>query len=62
MNDEIKKLDSNEHYICLGGCRAVLKKPGICQNPDCINHGHEFVRCNCTDGKHNNFEPIELKL
>ncbi|OGJ01230.1 hypothetical protein A3G53_03730 [Candidatus Nomurabacteria bacterium RIFCSPLOWO2_12_FULL_44_11] len=62
MDDREQKFKPEEHYICLGGCRGVSKKPGVCQTPDCVDHGHEMVRCSCTDGRHNNFEPLELKL
>lgn len=48
-----------KHYICLGGCRGVSDTPGVCQAPDCDNHKHELVECNCTDGKHNDFQPVE---
>jgi hypothetical protein len=41
----------------LGGCRGVSKTPGVCQAPDCANHNHELVKCDCTDGLHHNFEP-----
>ena len=60
--DQEETQKSDEHYICLGGCRGVSKKPGVCQTPDCANHHHELVRCHCKDGRHNNFEPLEIKL
>ena len=52
---------TGEHYICLGGCRGVSETPGVCQTPDCGNHNHELVKCDCTDGLHNNFKPKEEK-
>ncbi len=54
-NVNSSKSDQGEHYICLGGCRGVSKKPGVCQAPNCENHNHELVRCNCADNLHNNF-------
>ena len=45
-----------KHYICLGGCKGVSQTPGVCQAPDCANHNHELVECNCTDGLHNGFK------
>lgn len=49
-----------EHYVCLGGCRGVSKVPGVCQAPNCVNHNHELVKCNCTDGLHYNFDPSKF--
>ena len=46
----------NKHYICMGGCEAVSETPGICQDVNCANHGHQFVECGCVDGKHNDFK------
>ncbi len=48
-----------KHYICLGGCKGVSENPGVCQSPDCKDHNHELVECNCTDGKHNDFKSTE---
>ena len=45
-----------KHYICLGGCNGVSPVPGVCQASDCVNHNHELVKCECTDGLHNNFK------
>ena len=56
MNEEETKKEAGEHYICLGGCRGVSKVPGVCQASDCAHHNHALVKCNCTDGLHNNFE------
>jgi hypothetical protein len=53
-----EKETKEEHYICLGGCRGVSKKPGVCQAADCKDHNHELVKCDCKDGLHNNFEPV----
>lgn len=44
------------HYVCLGGCRGVSKVPGVCQAPNCANHNHNLVKCNCADGLHYNFD------
>ncbi len=44
------------HYVCVGGCRGVSKTPGTCQAPDCANHNHQLVKCNCVDGLHENFK------
>lgn len=49
--------NTEKHYICLGGCRGVSKYPGVCQAPDCENHNHELVLCECTNGLHNDFKP-----
>lgn len=51
--------NTQEHYICLGGCKGVSNTPGKCQSPDCVHSGHELVKCECTDGKHNDFLPTE---
>lgn len=48
-----------KHYICLGGCRGVSDHPGVCQAPDCANHNHQLVECGCSDGRHNDFKPLE---
>ncbi len=53
---EIKK-EEGDHYICLGGCRGVSKVPGACKAPDCLDHDHALVKCECTDGLHNGFQP-----
>jgi len=58
MDKEKTKQKYEEHYICLGGCRGVSKTPISCKTPDCVNIDHEFVKCYCTDGLHNNFRPI----
>jgi 4a-hydroxytetrahydrobiopterin dehydratase len=44
------------HYICLGGCKGVSKVPGVCGAPDCANHRHELVTCECTNEKHHDFK------
>ncbi|OGI61172.1 hypothetical protein A2645_02200 [Candidatus Nomurabacteria bacterium RIFCSPHIGHO2_01_FULL_39_9] len=46
----------NKHYICTGGCKAVSETPGVCGALDCSGRGHEFVECNCIDGKHYDFK------
>lgn len=56
---EIEK-ELGGHYICLGGCRGVSKVPGVCRAPDCVNHNHELVKCDCIDGLHNNFQQKEV--
>lgn len=40
------------HYICAGGCGAVVERPGICQAMACPMHGQSFEECDCTDNKH----------
>ena len=60
MTEENKKQE--EHYVCLGGCRGVSRVPGVCQAPDCANHQHELVKCDCTDGLHYDFDPVKFKL
>lgn len=47
----------DKHYVCLGGCRGVSENPGVCQAPDCNNHQHELVECNCSDSQHHDFTP-----
>ncbi|MEK7588548.1 MAG: hypothetical protein AAB438_01900 [Patescibacteria group bacterium] len=42
----------NKHFVCLGGCEGVSENPGVCKAPDCANHDHELVECNCMDGMH----------
>ena len=41
-----------EHYICTGGCGAVVERPGVCQAMNCPKHGQPLNPCNCTDNKH----------
>ena len=48
-----------KHYICTGGCQGVSEHSGVCQAPDCVNHKHELVECNCTDNLHNDFKPTQ---
>lgn len=50
-------MEKQKHYVCLGGCKGVSEWPGVCQAPDCANHQHELVECDCTDGQHHNFDP-----
>jgi hypothetical protein len=50
--------NTEKHYICLGGCRGVSAHPGVCQASDCDKHEHELVECPCTDGLHNDFQPV----
>jgi hypothetical protein len=50
-------MENQKHYVCLGGCKGVSDKPGVCQAPDCAHHQHELVECDCTDGQHHNFDP-----
>jgi len=50
-------MKNQKHYVCLGGCKGVSDKPGVCQAPDCAHHQHELVECDCTDGQHHNFDP-----
>lgn len=40
------------HYICTGGCGAVVEKPGVCQAMGCPKHGQPFEPCDCTDNQH----------
>jgi len=55
MEEEIE--EKEVHYVCLGGCEGVSEVPGVCQAPECANHDHELVVCDCTDGLHNGFKP-----
>lgn len=45
-----------KHYICLGGCKGVSKVPGLCTSPNCANHEHNLVPCDCEDDKHHEFK------
>ena len=58
-NDKIKKEDV--HYVCLGDCQGVSKYIGVCQTPDCMEYDHDFVQCDCKDGKHKDFNPRNFK-
>ncbi len=49
---------TSTHYICLGGCKGVSKVPGVCGAPDCANHAHELVPCDCTDEGHHDFKIV----
>ena len=40
------------HYICTGGCGAVVENPGICQAMSCPKHGFPLEACDCTDNQH----------
>lgn len=40
------------HYICTGGCGAVVENPGTCQAMACPNYGHQFESCDCADNQH----------
>jgi len=55
MNNQKEKQKTEDHYICLGGCRGVSKVSGVCKASSCANHNHQLVKCNCTNGLHNNF-------
>ncbi len=41
-----------EHYVCIGGCKNVSGKVGVCEASDCPRPGHPLIVCNCTDQKH----------
>lgn len=60
MDDQNENKKEGEHYICLGGCRGVSSKPGVCQSPGCVHQGHELVKCDCTDGLHHDFQKNPL--
>ena len=57
MDEEKTKQQAEKHYICLGGCHGVSGVPGACRAPDCKDHDHPLVQCDCTDGLHNDFRP-----
>lgn len=40
------------HYICTGGCGAVMEESGVCQAKDCSKYNHPFEFCDCADNKH----------
>lgn len=40
------------HYICTGGCGAVVENPGICQAMACPKHGQPLEQCDCSDNQH----------
>lgn len=54
MNQEDTKAEG-EHYVCYGGCHGVSDKPGVCQTEGCAHKGHALEKCDCADGKHNDF-------
>jgi hypothetical protein len=41
-----------EHYICTGGCKMVMTKPGKCQSAECPMHDEPLERCDCDDNGH----------
>jgi hypothetical protein len=41
-----------KHYICTGGCGGASERPGVCQSPDCLQHGQPLEVCDCTDDRH----------
>ena len=41
-----------EHYVCIGGCKGVTSKPGICRNHDCPNYNEPLEKCDCEDSLH----------
>ena len=61
MKNKNKKINKENHYICLGGlggCRGVSKVPVACGAPNCAHYNHQLVKCTCSDGAHNNFERV----
>lgn len=46
---------SNEHYICTGGCKGVSKIPGNCQSQECAKFKQALSVCDCGDGEHYGF-------
>ncbi|KKU55650.1 MAG: hypothetical protein UX77_C0009G0026 [Parcubacteria group bacterium GW2011_GWA1_47_11] len=59
MNDEKETTKEGEHYVCHGGCKGVSTVPGTCQAGDCMAHGKELKKCDCGDGRHNDWKPKE---
>ncbi len=51
-----KNNKTSAHYICLGGCKGVSQLPGVCAAPDCANHEHELVHCDCSNERHHDFK------
>ena len=58
MDKEETKKNIEEHYVCFGGCRGVSRFPGVCEAPDCVNHNHKLVKCDCADGLHHDFRSV----
>jgi len=50
-----------KHYICKGGCGAVLEEIGICETDGCPNQWEMMEECDCTDGKHGVQEQLVVK-
>ncbi len=40
------------HYVCTGGCGAVLEMPGACGDSSCLMYNMDLLQCNCEDGHH----------
>jgi len=51
-----KNNKTSAHYTCLGGCKGVSQLPGVCVAPDCANHEHELVHCDCRNERHHDFK------
>lgn len=45
-------MENKNHWICTGGCGAVVEKPGICQATGCPRFGLPFDSCDCMDNQH----------
>lgn len=46
---ELKNID---HYVCIGECKTVSEKPGVCEVKVCSRYNQILVTCTCTDGMH----------
>lgn len=42
----------DQHYVCVGSCKAVSDHPKACETPECTHKGQDMVLCSCLDGNH----------
>lgn len=49
------------HYVCKGGCGAVLNMPGVCETEGCPNQWQLMEECDCIDGLHGQEEVLVVK-
>ncbi len=40
------------HYVCSGSCGGVSDKPLNCQMKNCSKYNKPLIKCECSDGKH----------
>lgn len=41
-----------KHYICVGLCKGISDKTGMCQAEKCNRYNHALIECDCIDGLH----------